>query len=379
MTAPARITAFLALMTGTAAAATLHVPTEYATVQEAIDAASAGDEVVLAPGIYAEHFAFTDVDVTVRSAEGAASTVFDGDLISGEWIAYFPSHAIGELRGITIRNNTASYQGAVTIRRSAARIIDCVFEHNENFYGGSARQIDTWTLGDAYDIRVEGCAFRENHSGGGGGAVVVMAHGDDPDSPDQHLARFDDCRFESNTGGEAGHLLILQSTGCVTEFDACDFRQGSGELAHAVVVRHASSTATDMASVSMRGCTLEDHAGPTIRSEHMVTLHIDDAAFRDSGSPSLYLNPPSTAEIAGSTFCGTSTTISGTWTNLGQNEFTDDCLCSGDGNGDGVVDVSDLLAMLAVFGEADPAWDVDGDGIVGVNDLLALIASWGAC
>ncbi len=51
--------------------------------------------------------------------------------------------------------------------------------------------------------------------------------------------------------------------------------------------------------------------------------------------------------------------------------------------GDGLVDVSDLLALLASWGEcpADepcPA-DLNGDGVVDVSDLLDLLGNWGAC
>lgn len=53
----------------------------------------------------------------------------------------------------------------------------------------------------------------------------------------------------------------------------------------------------------------------------------------------------------------------------------------GDLNGDGVVDVSDLLILLAAWGSCDdgracPA-DLNGDGAVDVSDLLVLLANWG--
>jgi hypothetical protein len=49
-----------------------------------------------------------------------------------------------------------------------------------------------------------------------------------------------------------------------------------------------------------------------------------------------------------------------------------------DVNGDGGVDVLDLLQLLSAWG-ACPACpeDIDGDGSVGVLDLLALLAAWG--
>ncbi len=50
----------------------------------------------------------------------------------------------------------------------------------------------------------------------------------------------------------------------------------------------------------------------------------------------------------------------------------------GDLNGDGVVDVSDLLILLGEWGPCDdcPA-DLNGDGVVDVSDLLILLGNWG--
>ncbi len=54
----------------------------------------------------------------------------------------------------------------------------------------------------------------------------------------------------------------------------------------------------------------------------------------------------------------------------------------GDVNGDEAVNIIDLLALLAAWGQcADPPRpcpaDFDGDGAVGITDLLALLANWG--
>ncbi len=52
----------------------------------------------------------------------------------------------------------------------------------------------------------------------------------------------------------------------------------------------------------------------------------------------------------------------------------------GDVDGDGVVGVNDLLALLAAWGPCpDPpaqCADQDADGVVGVTDLLILLANW---
>ena len=53
--------------------------------------------------------------------------------------------------------------------------------------------------------------------------------------------------------------------------------------------------------------------------------------------------------------------------------------CEGDINGDGEVNVEDLLILIGAWGGDDLAADLDGNGTVGVGDLLLLIAAWGAC
>ena len=53
--------------------------------------------------------------------------------------------------------------------------------------------------------------------------------------------------------------------------------------------------------------------------------------------------------------------------------------CPADLDGSGVVDVADLLELIAGWGGNDPTHDIDGDGSVGVGDLLIIIAAWGPC
>ncbi len=54
--------------------------------------------------------------------------------------------------------------------------------------------------------------------------------------------------------------------------------------------------------------------------------------------------------------------------------------CTADINGDGVVDVLDLLKLLAAWGmTGDMAEDVNDDGVVDVLDLIMLLGWWGPC
>jgi len=63
-----------------------------------------------------------------------------------------------------------------------------------------------------------------------------------------------------------------------------------------------------------------------------------------------------------------------------QNLVEDGAACPADLNGNDVVDVSDLLALLGQWGSCEQcAEDLDGNGSVDVADLLTLLGAWGAC
>jgi hypothetical protein len=53
--------------------------------------------------------------------------------------------------------------------------------------------------------------------------------------------------------------------------------------------------------------------------------------------------------------------------------------CAGDIVRDCIVNVDDLLLLLAEWGASDSVADINGDGAVDVNDLLLLLAAWGPC
>ena len=59
--------------------------------------------------------------------------------------------------------------------------------------------------------------------------------------------------------------------------------------------------------------------------------------------------------------------------------MADECTCPADTDGNGVVDVIDLLYVIAVWGTDNPAGDINEDGWVDVLDLLEVIGNWGMC
>ena len=57
----------------------------------------------------------------------------------------------------------------------------------------------------------------------------------------------------------------------------------------------------------------------------------------------------------------------------------DDNQCEGDVDGNGEVNVNDILNVIAVFGTDDPSGDANGDGQVDISDILLVISHWGEC
>jgi len=73
--------------------------------------------------------------------------------------------------------------------------------------------------------------------------------------------------------------------------------------------------------------------------------------------------------------------LDGTLPDADDNGVPDGCQCPGDVTGDLVIDIKDLLLVIASWGTCPPPCpaDANGDGIVTVEDLLQVIMDWGDC
>ena len=73
-------TILLALNAGSSRAQTaITVPTNYPTIQSAINAANNGDTVLVSPGTYVENINFNGKAITVTSSSGPVTTIIDGN------------------------------------------------------------------------------------------------------------------------------------------------------------------------------------------------------------------------------------------------------------------------------------------------------------
>ena len=103
-----------------ARAATIRVPADAATIQQAIDAAAAGDTVLVAPGTYVENIQFRGKLITVESEEGPAVTIIDGNRAGSVVTFAGTENRTAVLRGFTIRNGTNSFSGGGVLVRNAS-------------------------------------------------------------------------------------------------------------------------------------------------------------------------------------------------------------------------------------------------------------------
>jgi hypothetical protein len=91
--------------------ATVRVPADFASIQQAIDAAASGDTVLVAPGTYAENLTFRGKAILVASEQGPETTIIDGGG-RGSVIAFTAGEGRGSaIRGFTIRNGANAFNG----------------------------------------------------------------------------------------------------------------------------------------------------------------------------------------------------------------------------------------------------------------------------
>jgi hypothetical protein len=187
-----------------AAADVINVPGDAPTIQAAIDRAATGDEIVVAPGTYAESVNFRSKALTLRSTAGAAATIIDGQNRPAFVVIAGGSREPSTIDGFTIRGgrwsgngtgpggglsmqggavtvtnsmftrNVAYSGGAIAVSGGTLTIRDCRFEDNRALNGTSI-------YGARSTVRIEGSTFVRNGSvtndGDGTGYGGVRADG----------------------------------------------------------------------------------------------------------------------------------------------------------------------------------------------------------
>lgn len=124
----------------------IHVPADYPTIYAAMNAASPGDEVEIAPGTYLEqNLKFHGKAITVRSESPNDESVVDTTIVRGDgnsptFNLYADETANSIIRGLTITSDEADepylFGGGIDLFESSPTIENCQITGNRAIYGG---------------------------------------------------------------------------------------------------------------------------------------------------------------------------------------------------------------------------------------------------
>ncbi len=346
---------------------TLLVPSQFPTIQAAIDSVPAGAQrtVQVAAGTYNESFSLNGKNVVIRGAANNA-TILDGTGLTTS-IARFTGGepASAGVEQLVFRNGTAGSRftsksnftvgGAIYATDTAARIARCRFENCSADFGGAVYQktgVLAWDdcvfVGNAarseggavlvYNCTgiVRGCSFTTNRCGllGPGSGSAFKSVGSNGEGESVVL---DSCTITANVAGDSGSA--------VEHYEHTEFHPGVLRIVNTVITGNTSGQPTPVGAGGLRvlgrmqSCVIG--AGSQICDN--LARDIDGPYFIE-GSPTI-------------------------------------CDCSADITRDDVVNGGDLGVLLSNWGVAgtNGLGDVTHDGMVDGGDLAVVLSSWGTC
>jgi len=260
---------------GSARADLIQVPGDHATIQSAIDAATPGDEILVAPGSYAETIDFKGKAIALRSSGGPEVTLIDGSGL-GESVVRCTS---GEgpdsvLQGFTITGGSAVFGGGMRNEGSSPTVLDCIFQANS----ASARG------GGMYNHlaspSIDGCVFLENFATEMGGGMH-----NEQSSPT--IVRSEFRMNSANKGGGMRNYLDAHPSVSDSKFiDNTAFEEGGGmdnrKNSNPIVTRCVFVGNTAVSG----GGGMHNYVGMAVATGNPVvtsSLFIDNSAMQGGG------------------------------------------------------------------------------------------------
>ncbi|MAE69256.1 MAG: hypothetical protein CME06_02175 [Gemmatimonadetes bacterium] len=188
--------------------ATIDVPGDYSSIQDAINAASDGDSVLVQPGTYLEHdLDFGGRAITVTGTAPEDSAVVAATLIDAEGQGRGFEFDQGEgassvVSGLSITGGTDSRDGGgVFCFYASPTFIRCFITNNSAGWDGAG------VFGDLSSATFERCIFADNQAGRRGGGVFLEAG----------APSMVDCRSVRNSASNGGGFYLLNSQATVTD------------------------------------------------------------------------------------------------------------------------------------------------------------------
>lgn len=344
---------------------TIFVPTQFPTIQAAIDSVPQGVAKVISvlPGTYNQSFALNGKNIVVRGAPNDA-TIIDGTGLATSVVRFTGGEpATAGVENLVIRNGTvgslivpsATFRvgGGLYAANSSAFVKDCRFESNRADFGGGAYLFRSSTS-------VQGCVFLSNTAFSEGGALQLY----------ESSGPIVGSSFTANAAGPAGagaasalKVVGAQTAGATVLVSDCTIQDGVGgtDTSAVEMFENAGSGAT-RGVLRISNTVIEGNAASTGAGGLRVIGSQDSCVLADGTS--ICANTP--RNVLGPFLIEGKATV---------------CDCLADLTLDGAVNGADLGVVLAAWGAAasNGAGDANHDGIVDGADLASVLASWGAC
>jgi predicted outer membrane repeat protein len=204
-----------ASMSSFAIAADRHVPAEFATIQAAVDGASDGDRILIAPGTYNERvLSPAGKSLEIIGTDGPEVTIIDsrglppvsafgpgGSALGINNTSSGNSSMPFVVEGLTLRGdqgsglNFAHYGSGLFLRAVAGEVRNCIFEMNDTSAAMSSSFGGGLAILECPEALIIDCVFRDNDCTTGGASFI--AGGD---------IEIIGCTFENNTATQGGAI-----------------------------------------------------------------------------------------------------------------------------------------------------------------------------
>ena len=273
---------------------TIRIPTDFTTIQEAIDMALEGDTVLIADGIYFGkgnmNLDFRGKAITVRAENGPEECVIDCQQQGRAFIFNHNETKLAAVDGLTIRNGSMIYLpmvstcgGGIYVIDSYPSILNCRFEDNLSLERGGAIYIDN-SSESGREMTIQGCEFENNKANSDGGGVFIKStssvvisscvfinnstYSDGgaicTGSYSTGLLDLESCVFSDNIATKGGGAISLNY--CESRISDCTFAQNTAWSRNGGAIFIDSTRSVTLASVVFTGNTSNASGGAIYRT-----------------------------------------------------------------------------------------------------------------